>query len=661
MDSILHKRLEMYSALMDEAANLIEQIPPAVFATLPGHRYPLCDELGGAAGMARDDMATLRATTLQSPSAATPGQVEGSNALFDAREQAAMLAALRYWQREGVRSEGHEQDIATDSGTLEPLSESEIDGLCERVNMLESRADLANTDLASGDFMKDHMRAVAESFCKKLARDLGDPKVYALVCLQNLVETDPRICHSHDYLDANMTMTEAVGEALGIAADEVDVHNTRVMDLWNGAWEASTEDMHLAARIKLGELFDRLSVMHSVHAKAPSLGLSGREAVLAAGNEIYGEKFVDAQEAISFVTGLSAAMDDSSESRYVLKAVEGALASKADGGDTAARNLRTVVVAALKGDSSGTKHPIAMVMVDAYLAKQSQGGDELFANLRKLLRETIVKAAIPTRSGFNPLPGGHSAYEATEEDVANVLSSNAMAVANTNGKSFESMAAEFFPLLDFARIEDAALQGDELDQQTDYANDEITRQLRVMGVLEPLKAVEAVHEEGGRAPGGLKKAIEALRLAAECGGDLDKPFYQEALAGLLRVNSQVLAYDASLNAREEAPTGSDFNEVFEMLGLDPKSLLDPSAEQWGSLRSSLQTVSKAKGVTAAEVGGAAEQLAILQTAMEHISQGGVQYSTDARELTAMAKEALKDAGLAPVRLVAGSRDDGPSL
>lgn len=81
------------------------------------------------------------------------------------------------------------------------------------------------------------------------------------------------------------------------------------------------------------------------------------------------------------------------------------------------------------------------------------------------------------------------AYEVTEEDVENVLRSNSLAVANTNGKSFESIANEVFPQLDFQLIEEAALAGDGLDEQTDYANDEITRQLREVGILEPLKPV----------------------------------------------------------------------------------------------------------------------------------------------------------------------------
>jgi len=85
---------------------------------------------------------------------------------------------------------------------------------------------------------------------------------------------------------------------------------------------------------------------------------------------------------------------------------------------------------------------------------------------------------------------GHTAYEATVEDVENVLRSNSLAVANTNGKSFETMANELHGDLDFDLIEQAALAGDDLDEQTDYANDEIARQLREMGVLKPLKPAD---------------------------------------------------------------------------------------------------------------------------------------------------------------------------
>lgn len=52
------------------------------------------------------------------------------------RELNTILAALRYWQREGLLSGGHEQDIAADAGVV-PLTAVEIDALCERLNTEE--------------------------------------------------------------------------------------------------------------------------------------------------------------------------------------------------------------------------------------------------------------------------------------------------------------------------------------------------------------------------------------------------------------------------------------------------------------------------------------------------------------------------------------------
>ena len=50
--------------------------------------------------------------------------------------------------------------------------------------------------------------------------------------------------------------------------------------------------------------------------------------------------------------------------------------------------------------------------------------------------------------------------------------------------------------MDLDLIEQAALYGDDLDDQTDYANDEIARQLREMGILEPLKEVATESQKG---------------------------------------------------------------------------------------------------------------------------------------------------------------------
>jgi hypothetical protein len=56
---------------------------------------------------------------------------------LDSRELATVLAALRFWQREGSSSCVPERGIATDGEEFEELSAAEIDDLCERLNFGE--------------------------------------------------------------------------------------------------------------------------------------------------------------------------------------------------------------------------------------------------------------------------------------------------------------------------------------------------------------------------------------------------------------------------------------------------------------------------------------------------------------------------------------------
>jgi hypothetical protein len=52
---------------------------------------------------------------------------------LDKRQLATVLAALRYWQREGLRSDSCiEHEIATDAGA--PLTKEETDALCVSLN-----------------------------------------------------------------------------------------------------------------------------------------------------------------------------------------------------------------------------------------------------------------------------------------------------------------------------------------------------------------------------------------------------------------------------------------------------------------------------------------------------------------------------------------------
>lgn len=77
------------------------------------------------------------------------------------------------------------------------------------------------------------------------------------------------------------------------------------------------------------------------------------------------------------------------------------------------------------------------------------------------------------------------AYQVTEEDIQNVLEDYSLRVADTKGKSFETMSAELIGEIDHARIEKAALNsGCDLAEQTRGANAEIKDMLVELGVLE---------------------------------------------------------------------------------------------------------------------------------------------------------------------------------
>ncbi|MGB5083330.1 MAG: hypothetical protein WBO09_01720 [Methylocystis silviterrae] len=98
-------------------------------------------------GLARDVAATLAALSglpIASPPpanapAATP-KLPAPRKTLDERELATVLAALRRWQR-ALANEPMppEWDIANNAGTVEPMSEEEIDKLCERLNFHDNR------------------------------------------------------------------------------------------------------------------------------------------------------------------------------------------------------------------------------------------------------------------------------------------------------------------------------------------------------------------------------------------------------------------------------------------------------------------------------------------------------------------------------------------
>lgn len=65
----------------------------------------------------------------------------------------------------------------------------------------------------------------------------------------------------------------------------------------------------------------------------------------------------------------------------------------------------------------------------------------------------------------------------------------------------------------------------------------------------------------------IQAALEALALAKQCGGELDLQHYAEAHTALDQVVQAARAYDATLEAAEQPPTGADYEHIMSLLGL----------------------------------------------------------------------------------------------
>jgi hypothetical protein len=57
---------------------------------------------------------------------------------LDEREIATIIAALQYWKREGLHSDGHEHALASNGGDIVPLTADEIEDLCKRIDDAEA-------------------------------------------------------------------------------------------------------------------------------------------------------------------------------------------------------------------------------------------------------------------------------------------------------------------------------------------------------------------------------------------------------------------------------------------------------------------------------------------------------------------------------------------
>lgn len=77
----------------------------------------------------------------------------------------------------------------------------------------------------------NHIEPLANEFIKLLKQYLSEEE-FNEVKRRNAIETDKRICHSHDYIDANVVMLEAM-KNLNI---KIDFESDETFKLIHEAW-----------------------------------------------------------------------------------------------------------------------------------------------------------------------------------------------------------------------------------------------------------------------------------------------------------------------------------------------------------------------------------------------------------------------------------------
>jgi hypothetical protein len=78
-----------------------------------------------------------------------------------------------------------------------------------------------------------NVERVAERFVA-LLREQMTPAQFAEVVRRNASESDPHVCHSHDFTDANMAMADAIDAVVGVGFDDNG-------ELWHAAWAVAKQ------------------------------------------------------------------------------------------------------------------------------------------------------------------------------------------------------------------------------------------------------------------------------------------------------------------------------------------------------------------------------------------------------------------------------------
>jgi hypothetical protein len=110
---------------------------------------------------------------------------------------------------------------------------------------------------------------------------------------------------------------------------------------------------------------------------------------------------------------------------------------------------------------------------------------------------------------------------------------------------------------------------------------------------------------------GLGMAIQALELAAECGGELDQPFYREALAEMRALSSRIQQRYAFLEQGRDA-TLYDYSDLVLALGVHS----DPSPAPATQIASGIRRYYLASKTKAGTLAGFDEEIVVFDGDIE---------------------------------------------
>lgn len=134
---------------------------------------------------------------------------------------------------------------------------------------------------------------LAYRFLGLLAGEVGLEK-YNRICALNQAREHRDICHSHDFVDANVVMAMAFLETTGV---EVDTQNDEHTELWSAAWSMATDAMSETSRFSK-ERWNPLTVSQAFASLLQTLSADDFAALLSNWNE--SEWVADSEKIVRF-------------------------------------------------------------------------------------------------------------------------------------------------------------------------------------------------------------------------------------------------------------------------------------------------------------------------------------------------------------------------